>query len=37
MYDRVIAAGAEPVSSRELVRRLHDAGLRRRKAGPARP
>jgi len=37
MYGRVIAAGAEPVSSRELVRRLHDAGLRRRKAGPAQP
>ena len=37
MYDRVVAAGAVPVSSRELVRRLHDAGLRRRKAGPAQP
>ncbi len=35
MYDRVVAAGAVPVSSRDLVRRLHDAGLRRRKAGPA--
>lgn len=30
-YDQVVAAGAEPVSSRELVRRLHTAGLRRRK------
>jgi hypothetical protein len=30
-YDDVLAAGAEPVSSRELVRRLHAAGLRRRK------
>ncbi|MBF4161578.1 DUF4031 domain-containing protein [Nocardioides acrostichi] len=31
-YDAVVAAGAEPVSSRELVRRLHAAGLRRRGA-----
>lgn len=31
-YDRIVAAGAEPVSSRELVRRLIAAGLRRRKA-----
>ena len=30
-YDQVVAAGAQPVSSRELVRRLHAAGLRRRK------
>ncbi len=30
-YDRVVEAGALPVSSRELVRRLHAAGLRRRK------
>jgi hypothetical protein len=30
-YDDVVAAGAEAVSSRELVRRLHAAGLRRRK------
>lgn len=30
-YDRVVEAGAVPVSSRELVRRLHAAGLRRRK------
>lgn len=29
--DEVIAAGAVPVSSRELVARLHAAGLRRRK------
>ena len=35
LYGRVVAAGAVPVSSRELVRRLQDAGLRRRKAGPA--
>ncbi|GAA2136963.1 DUF4031 domain-containing protein [Nocardioides koreensis] len=30
-YDQVVAAGALPVSSRELVRRLLVAGLRRRK------
>ena len=30
-YDDVVAAGATPVSSRELVRRLTAAGLRRRK------
>ena len=30
-YDDVVAAGAEPVSSRELIARLHAAGLRRRK------
>ncbi len=30
-YDEVIAAGAVPVTSRELVARLHEAGLRRRK------
>jgi hypothetical protein len=35
MYDHVVAAGAVPVSGRELVQRLHGAGLRRRKAGPA--
>jgi Protein of unknown function (DUF4031) len=29
----IIAAGARPVSSRELVRRLAAAGLRRRKRG----
>jgi len=30
-YDAVVAAGAVPVTSRELVARLHAAGLRRRK------
>ena len=30
-YDDVLAAGATPVSSRELVARLIAAGLRRRK------
>src|SRR4051812_19917940 len=30
-YDSVVALGAEPVSSRELVVRLVAAGLRRRK------
>ena len=30
-YDAVIAAGAVPVTSRELIVRLRDAGLRRRK------
>ena len=30
-YDAVLAAGAEPVTSRELVARLTAAGLRRRK------
>ena len=30
-YDRVVAAGAVPVRSRELVARLVAAGLRRRK------
>ncbi|MFT4082145.1 MAG: DUF4031 domain-containing protein [Nocardioides sp.] len=30
-YDAVVAAGATPVRSRELVARLHAAGLRRRK------
>ncbi|MGH8776542.1 MAG: DUF4031 domain-containing protein [Jiangellaceae bacterium] len=34
MYERVLAAGAVPVSSREIVRRLHAAGLRRRKRRP---
>jgi muramoyltetrapeptide carboxypeptidase len=32
-YDRVVEAGATPVTSRELVRRLVAAGLRRRKRG----
>jgi hypothetical protein len=30
-YDAVVAAGATPVTSRELIIRLRDAGLRRRK------
>jgi hypothetical protein len=30
-YDAVVAAGAVPISSRELVARLRAAGLRRRK------
>jgi hypothetical protein len=30
-YDDVVAAGAVPVSSRELIVRLRDAGLRKRK------
>lgn len=33
-YDQVVALGAHPVSSRELIRRLVDAGLRRRKPRP---
>jgi muramoyltetrapeptide carboxypeptidase len=39
-YDAVLAAGATPVSSRELIARLTAAGLRRRKAEtpvPRRP
>ncbi|MEO9324426.1 DUF4031 domain-containing protein [Nocardioides sp. C4-1] len=32
-YDEVVAAGAVEVTSRELVRRLVAAGLRRRKSG----
>jgi muramoyltetrapeptide carboxypeptidase len=32
-YDAVVAAGAVPVSSRELVQRLIDSGLRRRRSG----
>lgn len=31
-YDAVIEAGAQPVTSRELVSRLRAAGLRRRKS-----
>ena len=31
-YDQVVALGAEPVTSRELVRRLAAAGLRRRRS-----
>ena len=30
-YDQVIALGAQPVTSRELVKRLVASGLRRRK------
>ena len=30
-FDDAVAAGAQVVSSREIVRRLHAAGLRRRK------
>ena len=39
-YDAVVAAGATPVSSRELIARLTTAGLRRRKSeklGPRKP
>ena len=36
-YDSVVAAGATPVSSRELVTRLTRAGLRRRKADALGP
>ncbi len=36
-YDAVVAAGATPVSSRELIVRLAAAGLRRRKSGTFRP
>ncbi|WP_330289069.1 DUF4031 domain-containing protein [Streptomyces sp. NBC_00576] len=42
-YGEVVAAGAVEVSSREVVRLLHGAGLRRRKeaggerGGPGRP
>jgi hypothetical protein len=32
-YDRAVALGAVPVSSRELVERITRAGLRRRKRG----
>lgn len=31
-YDQVVAFGAEPVTSRELVQRLVSSGLRRRKS-----
>ena len=31
-YDQVVALGAHPVSSRELVSRLRTAGLRRRRS-----
>ena len=36
-YEQVVAAGALPVTSRELIGRLHAAGLRRRKAEALRP
>jgi len=32
-YDRMLEAGAHPVTSRELVERLITSGLRRRKRG----
>jgi hypothetical protein len=35
--DRAIALGAVPVTSRELIRRLLDSGLRRRKRHHTRP
>jgi hypothetical protein len=34
MYEQVVAAGAVEVSSREVVRRLEAAGLRKRKRRP---
>jgi Protein of unknown function (DUF4031) len=37
MYDALVAAGAEPVSSRELVSRLRRRGLRRPKPPARRP
>ena len=36
-YDDVVAAGAVPVTSRELIGRLTEAGLRRRKGDVLRP
>lgn len=36
-YDRMVAAGAVPVSSRQLVERLWESGLRRRKSDALRP
>ena len=36
-YDRVVAAGAVPVTSRELIDRLRAADLRRRKSEALRP
>ncbi len=36
-YEQVVAAGAVPVSSRELIHRLKAAGLRRRKSQVLRP
>jgi hypothetical protein len=37
LYDAVVAAGAVPVPSRELVARLTRAGLRRRKTSRLSP
>ncbi|WP_028644759.1 DUF4031 domain-containing protein [Nocardioides sp. URHA0020] len=34
-YDEMLAAGAVPISSRDLVARLNAVGLRRRKGRPA--
>ena len=34
LYDQALAAGAQPVASRELVARITAAGLRRRKHTP---
>nr|WP_202894021.1 DUF4031 domain-containing protein [Kribbella italica] len=34
LYDDMVAAGATPVESRVLVRRLIDSGLRHRKGAP---
>ena len=34
MYEHIVAAGAMEVSSREVVRRLEAAGLRKRKRRP---
>ncbi len=36
-YDDMLAAGASPVTSRELIRRLVESGLRRRKHRPPDP
>jgi hypothetical protein len=36
-FDDAVAAGAQLVSSREIVRRLHAAGLRRRKISRLAP
>ena len=36
-YEAALAAGAVPVTSREIVARLHAAGLRRRKVSRLRP
>lgn len=34
-WDDIVGLGAVPTTSREIVRRLHDAGLRRPKGRPA--